>query len=126
MSGGEHLDVQALQERWASVRGVEMSDSWNALLEFDPTYLESYLDFYEASTKDNPIPEKYQELIFVAVDAVTNTLYGPGLEFHMRRVLALGGTPEEILQVLKMVSTVGIHSCNLGVPMLAEIVKEPK
>ncbi|MDF2471321.1 MAG: carboxymuconolactone decarboxylase, partial [Rhodococcus erythropolis] len=34
--------------------------------------------------------------------------------------LDMGVTPKEILEVLKLTTVVGIHSCNVGVPILME------
>jgi hypothetical protein len=38
--------------------------------------------------------------------------------------LELGATREEILEVLKLTTRLGIHACNVGVPILAgELVR---
>jgi alkylhydroperoxidase/carboxymuconolactone decarboxylase family protein YurZ len=47
-------------------------------------------------------------------------MYAPGTRRHIQAALDMGVTPEEILEVLKLATIVGIHSCNLGVPILVE------
>ena len=43
----------------------------------------------------------------------------------MRRALALGATPAEILETLELTSTMGIHAANTGVPILLEDSPRP-
>jgi len=38
----------------------------------------------------------------------------------VRRAIQLGATREELLEVLELTSTLGIHACNIGVPLLLE------
>ena len=61
-----------------------------------------------------------KELIYIAIDAATTHLYEPGLRQHMRNALNYGATKEEIMEVLELVSVLGIHACTLGVPVLIE------
>ena len=65
---------------------------------------------------------KIKELIYVAIDAATTHLYEPGLRAHIRNALRYGATKEEIMEVLELVSVLGIHACTLGVPVLLEEV----
>jgi len=39
---------------------------------------------------------------------------------HIRNALQLGATRDEILQVIELTTVLGIHGCNLAVPILAE------
>lgn len=61
-----------------------------------------------------------KELIYVAVDAATTHLYEPGLRQHIRNAIGYGATKEEIMEVLELVSVLGIHACTMGVPILLE------
>lgn len=67
-----------------------------------------------------PLEPKMKELIYIAIDAATTHLYEPGLRQHMRNALKYGATKEEIMEVLELVSVLGIHACTLGVPVLLE------
>lgn len=43
---------------------------------------------------------------------------------RIQNALTLGVTKEEILEVLEMLSVLGIHACTLGVPVLVEESKK--
>jgi alkylhydroperoxidase/carboxymuconolactone decarboxylase family protein YurZ len=47
-------------------------------------------------------------------------LYQPGLRAHIRNALGYGATREEIMEVIELVSVIGIHSAAVGVPILLE------
>jgi alkylhydroperoxidase/carboxymuconolactone decarboxylase family protein YurZ len=61
-----------------------------------------------------------KELIYVAIDASTTHLYEPGVRQHIRNALGYGASKEEVMEVLELVSVLGIHACTLGVPVLLE------
>ena len=49
---------------------------------------------------------------------------GAGAAEHAERARAFGATPDEITEVLELTSTLGIHACNCGVPILLEELAE--
>ena len=55
----------------------------------------------------------------MAINAATTHLYAPGVRRHMKNALKLGATPEEVLEVIQLTTVMGIHACNLAVPILA-------
>ena len=69
-----------------------------------------------------PLPQKYKELILIAINAATTHLYGPGVRRHVQNALKAGATNEEILEVIQLTTVMGIHSCNLAIPILLEEV----
>ncbi len=56
----------------------------------------------------------------VAINAATTHLYAPGVRRHMQNAIKEGATVEEILEVIQLTSVMGIHACNLAVPILME------
>ena len=56
----------------------------------------------------------------IAINAATTRLYGPGVRRHMKNALRAGATKEEILETIQLTTVMGIHSCNLAVPILME------
>lgn len=42
----------------------------------------------------------------------------------MRAALEVGASVAEVTEVLELTSTLGIHACNIGVPILVEVMKE--
>ena len=67
-----------------------------------------------------PLPQKYKELILIAINAATTHLYGPGVRRHVQNALKVGATKEEILEVIQLTTAMGIHSCNPAIPILME------
>ena len=103
---------------------IDARGYWNAYLDdmlaLDPDFLQAYLDFSAVPWKTGTLEPKIKELIYVALDGSATHLYEPGLRQHIRNALRLGATKQEILEVLQLVSVVGIHSCTVGVPILVE------
>jgi alkylhydroperoxidase/carboxymuconolactone decarboxylase family protein YurZ len=110
---------EALKQRWVTERG-SWDSFWEDMLRLDADFFEAYLDFYMVPWRKGHIPAKYKELIYIAIDASTTSLYQPGWKHHLRQAFRFGASVEEIMEVYQLVSTIGIHSCNIGVPLLLE------
>lgn len=95
---------------------------WAQIQEMDPDFLEAYLAFRSVPHREGPLPAKFKELILVAVNAATTHLYAPGVRRHMQNALEAGATKEEILETIQLTTVMGIHSCNLAIPILMEEV----
>lgn len=93
---------------------------WESFRELDPEFLEAYLAFRSVPQKQGPLPQKYKELILIAINAATTHLYEPGVRRHMQNALKAGATNEEILETIQLTTVMGIHSCNLAIPILLE------
>lgn len=98
----------------------EFNPAWDTIAEADPAWLESFLDMGTRPLRSGVLDPKTFELIAIAVDASCTHLYAPGVRRHIRKALAIGVTPQEIAAVLEAVAVLGIHSCALGFPILAE------
>jgi alkylhydroperoxidase/carboxymuconolactone decarboxylase family protein YurZ len=99
---------------------------WEQFHEVDPDFLEAYLAFRSVPQSSGPLEQKYKELILVAVNASTTHLYGPGVRRHIQNALKAGATREEILEAIQLTTVMGIHSCNLAIPILLEEVEKYK
>lgn len=93
---------------------------WDQLRALDPEFMEAYLAFRSVPQRNGPLPQKYKELILVAINAATTHLYAPGVRRHMRNALNAGATREELLEAIQLTTVMGIHSCNLAIPILME------
>lgn len=93
---------------------------WDQLRQLDPEFMEAYLAFRSVPHKTGPLPQKTKELIMIAINAATTHLYAPGVRRHMKNALRAGATKEEILETIQLTTVMGIHSCNLAVPILME------
>ena len=97
---------------------------WDTLREWDPEFVEAYMAFRRANRKEHGLSPVMRELILIAVNAATTHLYGPGVKRHMQNALKLGATRDEILEAIELTTLVGIHSCNLAVPILKELTEK--
>lgn len=70
--------------------------------------------------RKGPLPKKVKEFVLIAINAATTHLYAPGTRRHIQNALRLGATREELLEVIQLVSIMGIHSINMAIPILAE------
>ncbi|MCJ0907502.1 carboxymuconolactone decarboxylase family protein [Rhodococcus sp. ARC_M6] len=100
--------------------GGGWNELWDELLEMDPEWTELYMKMAMQPYQSGVLSPKVIQLLCIAVDASATHMYAPGTRRHIQAALDIGVTPQEILEVLKLATVVGIHSCNLGVPILAE------
>jgi len=97
---------------------------WDGVLELDPDLFEAYIEFSSVPWKSGPLPPEVKELIYIAFDASATHLYVPGLKLHMQNAVRLGATAGEIMEVLAVVSVIGIHAATTAAPILAEIAAQ--
>ncbi|MFM1724064.1 carboxymuconolactone decarboxylase family protein [Rhodococcus sp. PAM 2766] len=93
---------------------------WGRLSQWDPEWTEQFMAMNATPIRREVFPPEFVELLSIAIDAAATHMYAPGVRRHIRAALELGVTREQILTVLQMVSVLGIHACNLGVPILEE------
>jgi alkylhydroperoxidase/carboxymuconolactone decarboxylase family protein YurZ len=114
---------EALKQEFIAVRGT-WGEPWEAMLRLHPEFLRAYLHFSAVPWRKNHLDDKTKEFMYIAVDAAATHLYLPGVRQHIRAALKLGATPQEIMEVLELTSTLGIHAMNIGVPILVEVLEE--
>ncbi|MCU4161941.1 carboxymuconolactone decarboxylase family protein [Acidiphilium sp. AL] len=96
---------------------------WDTLCDWDPEFMERYLAFRNVPHRNGPLPPKYKELILIAINVATTHMYTPGVRRHIRNALQQGASRDEILEVIQLTTVLGIHACNVGIPILAEELK---
>jgi hypothetical protein len=78
----------------------------------------------QLSPPTSHLPPKNQSVISIAVDSASTHIYIPGIYTHVKAAIKAGATTAEIMEVIELTSTLGIHVCNIGVPLLVEVMKE--
>src|SRR5690606_17143993 len=116
-------EQEQLKQKFIEVRGT-WGPSWDAILQLDPAFLKSYLEFSAVPWRKNHLDAKTKEFMYIAIDAAATHLYEPGIRQHIKAALALGATKQEIMEVLECTATLGIHAMNIGVPILVEVLEE--
>ncbi|MCM4076427.1 carboxymuconolactone decarboxylase family protein [Paractinoplanes hotanensis] len=114
---------QEIKDEFIRVRGT-WSDTWEGVLRLDPEFLRAYLNFSAVPWRSGVLDPKVKEFIYIAIDANATHMYLPGVRQHIKAALALGATPQEIMEVLELSATLGIHAMNIGVPILVEVLTE--
>ena len=114
---------EEIKQEFLRVRGT-WSDTWEGVLRLDPDFLLAYLEFSAVPWRSGVLDPKVKELIYIAVDANATHMFLPGVRQHVRAALRLGVTPDEIMEVLELSATLGIHAMNIGVPILVEVLTE--
>jgi len=94
--------------------------AWDPFFELDPAWTDAFMACGAAIYGSKLLTPKEVELLSIAFDASYTHMYAPGTRRHIKSSLALGATPEEIMEILKLCVCQGVQACNLGVPMLAE------
>lgn len=116
-------EQQRVKERFEASRGY-WSSFWESVVKADHEFLDRYTDLSAYPRQAGPLDEKIVEFITIAEDAATTHLYLDGLRIHIQNALDAGGTEREILEVLEVVSMIGMQTLAEGAPILYEVAAE--
>lgn len=113
-------------ENYNALRAAGLFDSsLDSLAEQDSEWTENFMKLVHQSQLNNILDPKLIVLIRLILDVTTTHLYSKGTRRHIVDALRLGISRKEILEVFKLSSIIGIHSCALGVPILeAELTSD--
>jgi len=118
-TGSRDEEVAALKDEFVQVRGY-WNRVWDDMLQFSPEFFKAYLDLSATPWRSGTLAPQVKELIYIALDASPTHLYEPGLRIHIRNALKLGATAAEIFEVFELATTLGIHACTVGLPILTD------
>jgi alkylhydroperoxidase/carboxymuconolactone decarboxylase family protein YurZ len=110
--------VNELRDRGAWSPALEHFAEW------DPDWTERCARMTNNPWSAGRLPVTWIELICVALNAVCTHRNEPGVRRHIRAALEAGATRDEILDTLKGVSVLGVHSVAVTMPILLEEVRE--
>ena len=125
-AGGHNVTDAALDERQTRLKAEFIakhggwSDYWNSILVLATDFFEATMEMLYIPWAQGPLLPKQKELIYVAIDAATNHLYERGIRIHMAKALKSGATVAEIIEVLRLASSLGSQTLAIGLPILAE------
>ena len=114
-----------LEQRFAAELGPDaLHEGWSSLLRTDPAFFSASLSLAAVPRRKGHLSRRDQALIGLAVDCAATHLYAPGIRAHVAAAAREGATVDEVLEVVELSSTLGIHACNIGVPLLVEVLRE--
>lgn len=99
-------------------------ESWECLSKLDPEMFQASVKLKAVPRRKNHLSAKMQALVGLTIDANSTHLYAPGIRQHIKAAAAAGATLAEVLEVLELASTLGVHACNIGIPLLVQVMKE--
>ncbi|CAO2650107.1 Nn.00g013990.m01.CDS01 [Neocucurbitaria sp. VM-36] len=118
-------EQQALKELFdAELGSAQFDESWSRLLKHSPEMFAASLRLTNVPKKKGYLSPKIQSLVSLAVSAASTYLHVPSIHRHTRAALANGATKAEIVEVLCLTSTLGIHAGTTGIPILCEVLEE--
>lgn len=103
------------------------SRGWHQhLVRHDPDFFARYIGWSSHMYKRGALPLRFKELILMALDASCTHQHADGTRVHMRNALRYGASVAEVVETLELCTLLGVHSCTLGMPILAEVLAEPQ
>jgi alkylhydroperoxidase/carboxymuconolactone decarboxylase family protein YurZ len=121
LSAGDHEShARAVHKKHLQLLGAALPEV-NAAISVDPSFYDVWLNFAAtAFGAGGALSPKESHLIALASYAQCTQLSGPGVRQHMRAALANGATPGEIIDVCKLITSMGVHAVALAVPVLLD------
>lgn len=121
LSTGElESHARAVHKKHLQLLGAALPEV-DAAINVDPAFYDVWLQFAAtAFAAEGPLSPKDSHLIALAAYAQCTQLSGPGVRQHMRAALAHGATAGELLDVCKLITSMGVHAVALGVPVLLD------
>ncbi|MFI0405579.1 carboxymuconolactone decarboxylase family protein [Actinomadura sp. 3N508] len=112
-------DREAAKAEFVRRRGY-WDESWEDVLQRAPAFFSAYLNFSAIPWERGILEPKVKELIYIAIDASATHLFTDGLKVHIDNAVNHGATPDDIVTVLEIASTIGIQTLEIGLPILQE------
>lgn len=114
-------EMVVLKDQFIEENGY-WNNQWEATLKISPSLFSAYLNLSESS--HHHLSPKMREFVFLTINAAATHLNTDRIRIHIKRLLDLNATKEEIKEVLEISCTLSIHASTVSVPILEKIVKE--
>ena len=115
--------THALRDAFQTAHGY-WNDSLADMARLDPVFFRAYLELSTVPARTAALDPKTRALVNLAIDANATHMFVPGIRRHTAQTVELGATDDEIMEVLELSATLGIHAANAGVPILLEVLAE--
>ena len=119
----EQLDVEEVRRRFEA-DGLTWDETWAFVARHQPGFAEAYRRLRAVPVRKNHLSRRLQSLVELTINAATTHLNVAEIGPSLRRALEAGAQPVEVLECLELAATVGVHSMNIGVPLLVEVLEE--
>jgi len=99
---------------------------WDDVLKLDPNFLDAYAKYSSVPWTTGTLEPKVREFVYIAADAAPTHLYEPGLRLHIRNAIRYGASKAELMEVLELVTAIGVHTITESVPILMQEAEKVK
>lgn len=100
------------------------NNDWDAMAALSPDWTEQFMRMVSIPLNSPALDARTFELVCIAIDASVTHMFAPGTRRHIRRALDLGVSTEEIMAVLQLTATLGLHTMSLAAPLLQQELRE--
>lgn len=106
----------------------EVCEEADIAIRVDPHFYARWLDFAAAPTRGSraTLSAKEVHLISLAVHAQCTQLNAAGVRDHARAAIAHGASVEEVLDVGRLISSMGIHAMVFALPIINELTRSDR
>lgn len=104
----------------------QWNPDWDAMATLDPAWTEQFMRMVSMPLNSGVLDPKTFELVAIAVDASVTHMFAPGVQRHIRRALEIGVPVEQIMAVLQLTASLGLHTMSLASPLLAQELERRK
>ncbi|ORY14065.1 AhpD-like protein [Clohesyomyces aquaticus] len=118
-------NTESLKSRFEKEIGAQNFDAqWQRLLAHSPSMFAATISLTSVPKRAAHLSPKIQALVSLSVSSASTHLHVPNIHRYTRAALSAGASKAEIVETLQLTSTLGIHACNIGVPILFEVLRE--
>jgi alkylhydroperoxidase/carboxymuconolactone decarboxylase family protein YurZ len=109
----------------AKLFGKVMTDV-DPAIELDPEFYANWLDFATAPIRGPRAALSYKDahLVALAIHAQCTQLNPAGVRHHAHAAIAHGASVDEVLDVGRLISSMGIHAMVFALPIITDLVSE--
>ncbi|MFJ5107530.1 MULTISPECIES: carboxymuconolactone decarboxylase family protein [unclassified Glutamicibacter] len=101
----------------------ELDQNWQAAVEIDPEFVAAYLDLARVPERRARLDGASRALISLAVSACVTTLDPEGIRTAAVQAREAGATREQALEVIQLVSVLGVHTVVTGFPEVESVAQ---
>jgi len=115
--------AKAVKEEFIRLRGFWV-DEYDEMAILCPEFLERLVATGSIVKKSSTLSPKLHHLVAVALDASVTHLFDEGTRLHMRAAFELGATKEEMVEVIQILSFLGLQSQLVALPIVIDLLDE--
>lgn len=125
LSEAAHAPIEAAGALHAALFGAIEPEAAAAIRQ-DSLFHTFWLEFAAASLAGGALPEKEAHLIALAAYAQCTQLSPQGVHRQVTAALAAGATRQEVLDVLRLITSMSIHAMVFALPIINELAPDER